>query len=370
MASPAQKRKGRSKDYIHHDLYANALPEVPFDPKFVDFTFDPDRFVKFKTTSLEKDSKHELKTESHMGITVDLINEEEFPVIESGDELNIVEDEKDRELLREEKNRTEQEARRVQLHNQSMTFFHRTQYISSEFKHTNKHGTQESATSVEVDPAGTMDANDEMAEIERVFAAANGPVVKHPLKPKLQPVCVWPVYPDFVSWGTTYSQITFESNPNPNSDLASVDENATEIRNHCESGIVLGMKDTDDQYASYFAPTTETIQKKKEILKRTHEDDDDDDGEYKFKFQKDYMWHVLPNNEEEKTLYFALREDKQEQQFGAYYNFLQARIKLHSRRKGANQGAKHEEVVVTDRELNAVETAERQERMMLLKENE
>lgn len=358
------KKGGRSKDYIHHKIYANSLSEVPFDPKFVDFTFDPDRFVKFKATSLEKNAKHDLKTESHMGISVDLINTDDFQVTENDmDDGYVVEDEKDRALLREDKHMTDQEARRVQLHNQSMTFFHRTQYISSEFKSTNKL-KQDEAPAVQRDPVVNMDAADEVAEIERMFAAANGPIPKHPLKPKLKPVSNWPVYPDFKFFGNLYTQMTFESNPNP-SDVGSTDEKGAPLPKECESGILLGMMDEEDQYASYFAPTKATVEKKHSLLKQTLEDEEDY-GEYAYKFQKDYAWHVIPTDEEDKSIYFSFREDKQNEQHAVYYNQLQAKIKLQSRRKGSHLGVKYEDVMVTNRELNAVETAEKEERMQVL----
>ena len=53
--------------------YGNTLPDIPFDPKFLAYPFDPQRFVNYKATSLEKDYKFELQTESDMGITVDLV---------------------------------------------------------------------------------------------------------------------------------------------------------------------------------------------------------------------------------------------------------------------------------------------------------
>ena len=34
--------------------YLNTLPDIPFDPKFIAYPFDPNRFIKYNSTSLEK----------------------------------------------------------------------------------------------------------------------------------------------------------------------------------------------------------------------------------------------------------------------------------------------------------------------------
>ena len=69
--------------------YGNTLPDIPFDPKFLAYPFDPQRFVNYKATSLEKDYKFELQTESDMGITVDLVLPDAYALPLGEEEVNM-----------------------------------------------------------------------------------------------------------------------------------------------------------------------------------------------------------------------------------------------------------------------------------------
>jgi RNA polymerase II-associated factor 1 len=60
-------------EFICKFKYLNTLPDIPFDPKFLNYPFDDLRFAKYVTTSLEKNYKYQLHTESDMGIPIDLI---------------------------------------------------------------------------------------------------------------------------------------------------------------------------------------------------------------------------------------------------------------------------------------------------------
>jgi len=92
----------RKKDLLCRVKYCNRLPDIPFDPKFLTYPFDSNRFVKvwfkisfsltlqdieslyvrvvtpspvqYHHTSLEGDYKHELHTETDLGLDIDLIS--------------------------------------------------------------------------------------------------------------------------------------------------------------------------------------------------------------------------------------------------------------------------------------------------------
>ncbi len=60
-------------DLISRIKYQNNLPDIPFDPKSIKYPFNPNRFVQFNSTTLEKNFKWDILTEQDMGVRVDLI---------------------------------------------------------------------------------------------------------------------------------------------------------------------------------------------------------------------------------------------------------------------------------------------------------
>jgi len=60
MFSIEDKRKQESKKqdwFLGKIKYRNNLPDIPFEGKLLKFPFDPFRFVRYTTTSLEKKQK-------------------------------------------------------------------------------------------------------------------------------------------------------------------------------------------------------------------------------------------------------------------------------------------------------------------------
>lgn len=62
-----------SADLIFKVRFNNTLPDIPFEPKYLDYPIDAQRFVQYTVTSLEKDHKHELYGEFDGGLSVELI---------------------------------------------------------------------------------------------------------------------------------------------------------------------------------------------------------------------------------------------------------------------------------------------------------
>jgi hypothetical protein len=56
--------------------YQNKLPDIPFDPKFINYPFDPNRFIEYKSTTLEKNYKWDILNEQDLGVRIDLINQD------------------------------------------------------------------------------------------------------------------------------------------------------------------------------------------------------------------------------------------------------------------------------------------------------
>jgi hypothetical protein len=71
--SPWMAKQPQSK-FICPLKFRNSLPDIPFDPKLLEYPFDPDRFVRYQPTSLEKNFKFKIFSEPDLGITIDLID--------------------------------------------------------------------------------------------------------------------------------------------------------------------------------------------------------------------------------------------------------------------------------------------------------
>lgn len=70
-----QQQKDKKQDWFLAKLkYRNALPDIPFDPKLLQYPFDPLRFVRYIPTTLEKKFKFDMRPEPDLGIHVDLID--------------------------------------------------------------------------------------------------------------------------------------------------------------------------------------------------------------------------------------------------------------------------------------------------------
>ncbi|XP_076308947.1 RNA polymerase II-associated factor 1 homolog [Tachypleus tridentatus] len=130
---PGEKRS----ELVCRMKFCNTLPDIPFDPKFITYPFESNRFVEYKPTSLERNYKHDLLTEHDMGVVIDLINPNTYAV-----DLNASLDLEDEKLL-EEDNLGPQDSKRSRHHNKAVPWLKKTEYISTEF---NRYGVSNDKT--------------------------------------------------------------------------------------------------------------------------------------------------------------------------------------------------------------------------------
>ncbi|GCB61772.1 hypothetical protein scyTo_0012968, partial [Scyliorhinus torazame] len=195
--------------------YCNSLPDIPFDPKFVTYPFDPNRFVQYKATSLEKQHKHELLTEPDLGVVIDLINPDTYRI-----DNNVILDIADEKLL-EEEIQAPSTSKRSQQHAKVVPWMRKTEYISTEF---NRYGISNEKPEVKIGVSVKQqfteeeiykDRDSQIAAIEKTFVDANKEVTQHYSKPRVIPVEVMPVFPDFKMWINPCAQVIFDSDPAP-----------------------------------------------------------------------------------------------------------------------------------------------------------
>lgn len=177
--------------------YCNSLPDIPFDPKFITYPFDQNRFVQYKATSLEKQHKHDLLTEPDLGVTIDLINPDTYRI-----DPNVLLDPADEKLL-EEEIQAPTSSKRSQQHAKVVPWMRKTEYISTEF---NRYGISNEKPEVKIGVSVKQqfteeeiykDRDSQITAIEKTFEDAQKSISQHYSKPRVTPVEVMPVFPDF-----------------------------------------------------------------------------------------------------------------------------------------------------------------------------
>uniref|UniRef100_A0A6Q2X601 RNA polymerase II-associated factor 1 homolog n=1 Tax=Esox lucius TaxID=8010 RepID=A0A6Q2X601_ESOLU len=316
--------------------YCNSLPDIPFDPKFITYPFDQHRFVQYKATSLEKQHKHELLTEPDLGVTIDLINPDTYRV-----DPSILLDPADEKLL-EEDITAPSSSKRSQQHAKVVPWMRKTEYISTEF---NRYGVSNEKVEVKIGVSVKQqfteeeiykDRDSQIAAIEKTFEDAQKPIVQHYSKPRVTPVEVMPVFPDFKMWINPCAQVIFDSDPAPK------DMSGPQGVEMMSQAMIRGMMDEEgNQFVAYFLPNEETIRKRKRDVEEELDYMPDDLYDYKIARDKGY----------EENYFFIFRDGD-----GVYYNELETRVRLSKRRaKAGAQSTTNAVLVCKHRDMNEKE---------------
>ncbi|KAK6487704.1 RNA polymerase II-associated factor 1-like protein [Huso huso] len=341
--------------------YCNSLPDIPFDPKFITYPFDQHRFVQYKATSLEKQHRHELLTEPDLGVTIDLINPDTYRI-----DPNIILDPADEKLL-EEDIQAPSSSKRSQQHAKVVPWMRKTEYISTEF---NRYGVSNEKVEVKIGVSVKQqfteeeiykDRDSQIAAIEKTFEDAQKPVTQHYSKPRVTPVEVMPVFPDFKMWINPCAQVIFDSDPAPK-DVAG----PTGV-DMMSQAMIRGMMDEEgNQFVAYFLPHEETMGKRKRDVEE--EIDYMPEEVYDYKIAREYNWNVKNKASKgyEENYFFIFRDGD-----GVYYNELETRVRLSKRRaKAGAQSTSNAVLVVKHRDMNEKELEAQEARKAQLENHE
>lgn len=110
------KQAEKQKQLVGRVRYSNTLPDIPFDPKFISYPFEANRFVQYNPTSLERNFKFDLLTEHDLGVSIDLINPEAYAI-----DPAVVVDIEDERLL-EEETASSTDSKRSRHHNKAVSW--------------------------------------------------------------------------------------------------------------------------------------------------------------------------------------------------------------------------------------------------------
>ncbi|XP_033014492.1 RNA polymerase II-associated factor 1 homolog [Lacerta agilis] len=341
--------------------YCNSLPDIPFDPKFITYPFDQNRFVQYKATSLEKQHKHDLLTEPDLGVTIDLINPDTYRI-----DPNVLLDPADEKLL-EEEIQAPTSSKRSQQHAKVVPWMRKTEYISTEF---NRYGVSNEKPEVKIGVSVKQqfteeeiykDRDSQIAAIEKTFEDAQKSIAQHYSKPRVTPVEVMPVFPDFKMWINPCAQVIFDSDPAPK------DTSGSAALEMMSQAMIRGMMDEEgNQFVAYFLPVDDTMRKRKRD--QDEEMDYAPEDVYEYKIAREYNWNVKNKASKgyEENYFFIFREGD-----GVYYNELETRVRLSKRRaKAGVQSGTNAVLVVKHRDMNEKELEAQEARKAQLENHE
>eukprot|EP00743_Colponemidia_sp_Colp-15_P003713 GILK01004006.1.p1 GENE.GILK01004006.1~~GILK01004006.1.p1 ORF type:complete len:479 (-),score=92.08 GILK01004006.1:170-1498(-) len=201
----------RTSEFVAPMKFRNVLPPIPSDPKLLTYPFDPMRFVRYQTSSLEAAWKPILLSEHDLGVHVDLIDPQTYqipipvPALDPEDQSLISDD----IPLNQDKKKG-----RFSMSGLQHSWLRKHQLMMNDvYDHTHKFtklaGEEEAAPKAEDEE---LDVPKQISLIKDTFAAMQKPPV-HPSKPHLTPLSILPILPDKTLWSNMYSHILFDDTP-------------------------------------------------------------------------------------------------------------------------------------------------------------
>nr|XP_045597463.1 RNA polymerase II-associated factor 1 homolog [Procambarus clarkii] len=326
--------------------YCNTLPDIPFDPKFINYPFDAKRYVRYKQTSLEKNYRYEVLTEHDLGVTIDLINPEAYTPV-PGAQLHPTD-----ERLLEDDILTLQDGKRSRHQHINASWLRRTEYISNEptrFQPQNNNKMEATigfATRRKkaLEENVYTDRDSQLEAIEKTFQDVKVTLKNHYIKPGVTAVEELPIYPDFDLWKYPCAQVIFDSDPAP------VGRPMPAQLEEMSQAMIRGVADkSGEQFAAYFLPTDDTLKKRKRDVGEGVEYMDGD--EYDYVMAREYNWNVKNKASKgyEENYFVVIRND------GVFYNELETRVCLSKPRLKQGQQPNNSRLVVRHRPLIAQE---------------
>eukprot|EP00117_Sycon_ciliatum_P015658 scpid87147/ scgid15415/ RNA polymerase II-associated factor 1 homolog len=348
----------KQSDFVCRVKYGNTLPDVPFDPKFLVYPFEQNRYVQYKPTTLERGHKHELLTEVDLGVPIDLIDPRTYAADSSSTtELHPVD-----EMLLEDEVSQPANDKRARQHNKHVSWLRKTEYISSEynrFQTSSESLENKVGYSVKKKLQGEdvyKDRKSQIAAIEKTFTDAQRPITKHHSKPNVTAKEILPVFPDFQLWQHPFAQVSFDNDPSPSG------KTTTEEVESMAQAMLRGMVDeSGNQFVAYFLPSTETKKRRRE------EGDDFPTGSlHEYEMQREYNWKIRTKSTHasEEIYFFTMRPGE-----GVFYNELATRVRLSKRRAVGSTAPRRPastKLTVKQRNFEETELASQGNRLMQL----
>ncbi|VBB30802.1 unnamed protein product [Acanthocheilonema viteae] len=332
-------------DFLCRVKYNNALPDIPFDTKFLACPFvSLSRFTDYKSSSLEKNFKFELLCEPDCGVNIDLINPETYYVdVDSPKKHHPI----DLELLEDEQINP-QNLRRSLQHSKMVPWMRKTEYISSEFTRfgvsAERQETRIGYSTKKKFQTDVLyrDRVSQIAAINKTFDDASKTISHHPTKKGVIAIEELPLLPDFdvdfiiirantffnsfslsdscntsellSNWMHPFALVVFDGDPIPQNDKV-------DAQTLMPQALIRGMMDEEgEQFVTYFLPSKETLDKRLKDAEKGLEFDPD--YVYEYQSVRDYNWLVRNKSTkgyEQDNFLFTIRDG------AVYYNELETK---------------------------------------------
>ncbi|GAU97907.1 hypothetical protein RvY_09130 [Ramazzottius varieornatus] len=338
MAPPPMSTSGSRRPYASSSLekddflcrtkYLNRLPDLPADTKFLVYNVDMAPYVKYSSTSLEKEYKRDINCDSDMGMKLSLLTMPSFKLPtgpDSGADIDalLCED----EVLNE--TQTSSKPQRID-HGRQVAWLRKTQYINNDYGLNRQEVSSEKAIKRPViTQMHDLDLRTRVKRAEAIqdtFDFAINKPKKHPNKPDLKAVEETAIFPDFDLAKYPVVCVTFETDPAPPAVHGYIPDEVM------ANTMLRGMTDEHgNQTVAYFVPPEETMRKLEETRGMT-----DDNEEYVFKLHREFS---LPEDKKPQVL-----KDKEDNAFAfnirdgsMFFLELETKVKLVRRARGAKK---------------------------------
>jgi len=301
--------------------FCNNLPRIPFDPKLGEIQTDLEKLKAYKPNVVENTS-HDLHTEIHMGLQLDLIDQKKYEVPDDSEMLPM--HPKDEELLRDDLS-TSKYSNRSDKHSKSIPWLRKTEYVVSGFNHSRNDGSIARKSKLLI---GNLPNREKQIEIiNESFQIPE--ITSHHTKPDVKPVKIMNLVPDIENWGHSSSLVVFDQDPVTNS------ENSRDYVNNSLMKLMVD-SNTNDQFVCYFLPdenTVKTLKAGKHMHKACY-----------YNLHKDYNWNSKSRDLKGFDQHYCFAERNST----VYYNEISNIIQLGRRKTSAQNGQQQKSTLVVN----------------------
>jgi RNA polymerase II-associated factor 1 len=375
QAAKKQQRKTimKESEFLCDMKFGNALPGIPFEPKFLSYPFPKDRFKKYQAHSLEKSFKYSIHPEPDLGIDIDLIDPECYTVPHPRPQLPV----EDERLLAMDApgakpaNAGKKRSRNLSEIRPDVPWLRKTVYMENnlymqvhafgsdaQFKEQQKAELQAKIAQRE------SSKHDRMETVRKSFVVANGKhALKHPSNPKLTATEIMPLLPDMERWPINFTHVAFDEDPITKDPAANTTETSTK-RRRVDRAIITNVKKVQTRLVGDFLLPSKDMSAIEEGEAPADEGDTDVEG--KFRFRRQYCL----NNETTGTDYLMIFSEGK-----VSYAKVETRLQLrkeHDQTKSKKELSQEKEekklmtVFMSRREHDEREKQEKEDQLMVL----
>lgn len=316
---PQENRLKRQTNFLCRVQFRNDLPQVPIEPKLLAVPTSWQRFIQYRTHSLDVDRTHQLDLEPDQAIPLDMLEAPQYavpsvrPRLAPEDEA-LLSDNSGGRLIGGRLLGKPVVAKRGNLRGDNFSWLMNTQYISDLQLPAQKGVTEKRYKEMRAEAAAEAQeqhVDERQSQIEAIEASfvsvRNQP--SHKTKPHLKPVEVLEVLPDFDRWPSNLVQVTFDAEPTKDlADLESLSEatrSAMESRAVIKSFLVPVEEGEPEKFAAYLLPSEAGLQAiEAGVLDEDQDKSAEEQTAVEYKWMREYHYETKPEDANNDNIVF------------------------------------------------------------------